>query len=413
MTFNHSKTMVDAVRAVLIWTLLASPCVQLANGFVTPSSSSLSATSLPRANSFQASPSTSPATELQALSSLLSSSLESASTAVATSVDTAGMSIDKSKLAQYFLETLISYGVPAFFWIIVIAFAAKSIKSARDDSRSDGMASGASAGPNGNLFGRSSNVINSLYDDLYGSTDDPGRSGKSPFSFLSPSSRGPNNTIPKNIGIPKKQYIEITKLNDVYSSYQYSITAATQSKAKAASQYRSYAFSNALQRAFDSSAADTATTTTGDNMAELSNAQKSDLLLEEKEFLKRGVEVMNNIIALQCALTDLIIQDEMKQMDVDIGEVDAHPTTSESTTNDGERKKVIDATIVEKKQDSESIVNNNMKSKKKKKQKSGDMKKEMNRLMKDMERENTELLTLEMEFIRAIIEVMGPVSEKW
>ena len=54
------------------------------------------------------------------------------------------VAIDSAALTQYLLETLISNGVPAFFWIVVIAFAAKSIKSAKQEGGS---------GPNGGLFG--------------------------------------------------------------------------------------------------------------------------------------------------------------------------------------------------------------------------------------------------------------------
>ncbi len=60
------------------------------------------------------------------------------------SMPSINLAIDTSATTQYFLETLISNGVPAFFWIVVIAFAAKSFKSARDTK--DG-------GTNGGLFG--------------------------------------------------------------------------------------------------------------------------------------------------------------------------------------------------------------------------------------------------------------------
>ena len=50
----------------------------------------------------------------------------------------AGISIDTSSLTQYFLETLISYGVPTAFSLIVILFAAKAFKSAKDSNANNG-----------------------------------------------------------------------------------------------------------------------------------------------------------------------------------------------------------------------------------------------------------------------------------
>ena len=140
----------------------------------------------------------------------------------AVSLPSMSLAIDTTSLTQYFLETLISSGIPAIFWIVVIGFAAKSIKNAKD--------AGNSEGPNGGLFGRT--AVTELYDDLYGPS---GGGQKSLLSF----GRGVQKTIPKNIGIPTDQFLKITKLNSKYESFEYSLTAATQSKAKAAAKYRS------------------------------------------------------------------------------------------------------------------------------------------------------------------------------
>jgi len=56
---------------------------------------------------------------------------------------TISLAVDTVSLTQYLLETLISNGVPAFFFITIIAFAAKSIKSAKE----------AGSQTNGGLFG--------------------------------------------------------------------------------------------------------------------------------------------------------------------------------------------------------------------------------------------------------------------
>jgi len=296
--------------------------------------------------------------------------------ALPSSSNLVSVTVDTTSLVQFFLETLISYGVPAFFTIFVIGFAAKSFKGAKKTN---------SVGANGGLFGK--NVVTDLYDDLYGSSEDAKK--KSPLYMLGGGRF--KTSSPKNLGIPQQQYLSITKLNDVYQSYAYSLTAATQSKAKAAAQFRSKAFDSALQRAFDSS------------IEEISPAQKSDLLLEEKEFLKHGGGLLSSITELQTQLTEIVIKDEMDQMDVEIGEVDM-------------QKDVIDATIVsenkdnEETKDKEEPASTDIVSRKdsKKKKKSGSSQKQLNKLVKQIEKENTELLRLEMEFVRAVIEIMGP-----
>jgi len=209
-------------------------------------------------------------------------------------------------------------------------------------------------------------VITEIYDDLYGSTEQP---------RMLPFGR-PQKSTPKNLGIPTDQYLKITKLNDKYQSFEYSLTAATQSKAKAAAKYRAHAFDSALQRSFDSS------------IAEITPAQKSDLLTEEKEFLKQGSEYLNNIVELQRQLTELVISDEMKQMDVQVGELDAY----------GDDPNVVDATIVSEEKDGEKKTEEKKSDEKKKKKSNTKM---LNSLVKEIQKENTDLLRLEMEFIRA------------
>lgn len=273
----------------------------------------------------------------------------------AVSLPSINLAIDTASLTQYFLETLISSGVPAVFLIVVIGFAAKSIKNAKGAGNE---------GPNGGLFGKT--AVTELYDDLYG----PSGGGQKP---LLPFMRGAQKTMPKNIGIPTNEFLKITKLNSKYESFEYSLTAATESKAKAAAKYRSRAFDSALQRAFDSS------------ISELNPAQKSDLLTEEKAFLKQGSDMLNSINELQRQLTELVIREEMRSMDVEIGEVDTHG-------EDG--KKILDATIVKEEKDGSSEVKDS-----KKKKKSD--KKTLNKLVKEVQKVNTDLLKLEMEFIRA------------
>jgi len=276
----------------------------------------------------------------------------------AITVPSVSVAIDTASLTQYLLETVISSGVPALFFIIVIAFAAKSIKGARESN---------SSGPNGGLFGKT--AITELYDDLYGSEN-------SKPSFPIFGRRAPQS-VPKNIGIPETEYLQITKLNDRYNSYEYSLTAATQSKAKAASKFRSKAFDLALQRSINSS------------ITELTPSEKSDLLTEEKQFLRIGAEHLERITSLQKQITDLVIQEEMREMEVEVGEVDAYGKTD-----------VVDAEIVSEKKSGKDDKN----AQKKKKKSSS---KKLNKLIKEIQEENQELLKLELEFIRVVIEIFG------
>jgi hypothetical protein len=85
---------------------------------------------------------------------------------------------------------------------------------------------------------------------------------------------------------------------------------------------------------------------------------------------------------MQLQLTEKIIAEEMKAMDVEIGEIDAYGK---------EGKSVVDATIVDEKKDGSADKKKDVKTDNK----------SINKLMKEIEKKNTELLKLEMEFIRA------------
>ncbi len=153
--------------------------------------------------------------------------------------------VDTQQLTTYFLEAVISSGVPALFTVLVIAFAANAFRQKKD--------------PNEELR-FSTNPVAELYNDLYG---DSRTRPSSPFKFL-PGPPGP--TLAQNTGVPAQQYIKITNRNARLDSYQYSMDAATQSKALAASKARSRNFDKALRLGI------------GSSVSELSPSQKSDLL---------------------------------------------------------------------------------------------------------------------------------------
>jgi hypothetical protein len=140
--------------------------------------------------------------------------------------------VDTQQLTTYFLETVISSGVPALFTVLVIAFAANAFRQKKD--------------PNEELR-FSTNPVAELYNDLCG---DSRTRPSSPFKFL-PGPPGP--TLTQNTGVPAQQYIKITNRNARLDSYQYSMDAATQSKTLAASKARSRNFDKALRLGIGSS----------------------------------------------------------------------------------------------------------------------------------------------------------------
>lgn len=134
---------------------------------------------------------------------------------------------------------------------------------------------------------------------------------------------------------------------------------------------------------------------------------------------------MGDVVNLQYQLTQLVIQEEMDEMDVQIGEVDAHINDDDNDDENKDKKgnSIIDATIVNESSTTTTatataatststitVSDKKKTSKHDEKKKSKKNKKEIKRLVKEIEKQNTELLLLEMDFIRAVVEVMGPVS---
>jgi len=270
--------------------------------------------------------------------------------------------VDVKSLSNLFLERLIIDGVPAVCILIVIAFAAKAFKSNKDKK---------------NSFGK--NVVDNLYDDLYGGYE-PEAPSFFPQKMFGNNGRGNG---PSNLGIPKREYLKISKINDVYDSYAFSLTTATQSKAKAAAKLRSKSFDMALQKAFDSSA------------KEFTSEEKATLLNKEKEFLKEGGSSLQELSELQKELTDLTIRSEMKKMSKDVGGLDlltaniqeGNVTTGNTTVETG-----TNVTATEKTKENKPIK----------------FSKTETQLMVDIEKGSTELLKLELRFMRSVVEVMGP-----
>jgi hypothetical protein len=143
-------------------------------------------------------------------------------------------------LVTYFLQTVITNGVPALFSIAVFGFIAWQIRSISNDPMRS---------RNNNLNTASS--LSLLYDDLYGDQDQDPLKRNRPFTMFGGGGGGGSNRLrnnielPKNTGVPKLQYIKVTHLNPMYDSYKFSILSSTQSKAVAAAQYRQAAWERA------------------------------------------------------------------------------------------------------------------------------------------------------------------------
>jgi hypothetical protein len=195
--------------------------------------------------------------------------------------------VDTQQLTTFFLETVISNGVPAFFTILVIAFAANAFRPKKNDME---------------FQQQNNNPVADLYNDLYG--DSLSNKPSSPFRFLG-AGRQQQLQAQQNTGVPAQQYIKIQNRNARLDSYQYSMNAATTSKALAAAQARSRNFDKALQLGMSSS------------MSNLTASQKSDLLQAEQDFLKRGSQLQGEIASLQMQLTKSAINDEMEAIGMD------------------------------------------------------------------------------------------------
>eukprot|EP00980_Cylindrotheca_fusiformis_P021968 scaffold8820_cov81-Cylindrotheca_fusiformis.AAC.2 len=92
------------------------------------------------------------------------------------------------------------------------------------------------------------NAAEELYNDMYGESSSSSGLKRSMFGAL-PFGNKPNKIMLRNLGIPSTEYIKVTKLNDKYASYDFSLAKATASKAAAAAAYRSRAFDRALEKA--------------------------------------------------------------------------------------------------------------------------------------------------------------------
>jgi hypothetical protein len=252
-----------------------------------------------------------------------------------TTASSASSSMTASPLFEYFLQTVISYAVPSFFTIITLFFAAASFRN----SKSGG---GGGGGGGYDDFGRmdAQTAVSELYSDLYGDSKEQqkGRGGGGGFSFGNKGGQL-NKTQRRNLGIPSSEYLKITKLNERYDSYDFSLATATNSKAYAASKFRSRSFDRALQLVLNNN------DDTGENNEEVLPAYAKTMLLEaEQEFLTKGKSYIAEIQALEGQLAGETIDSELKRLGMDKFELDPKSNNSHDSSGVDE---IVDAEVVE------------------------------------------------------------------
>jgi len=284
-----------------------------------------------------------------------------------TGATTTASNIVQSELMTYFLQTLISTGVPAVISIIVIAFAAKSFSGGGGDKDGAGRMSSEFDG-----YGLASEI----YSDIYGEAPEENKS--SPFSNIF---AGNNKRRPlKNIGQPSQTYLTITKYNDILNSYQYSLTSALESKASAAKTYRSQTLGTALQKVLPSSVT-------------MNDVRRNRLLELEKDFLKEGSMLLKELQELQRDLVVLVMKQKMKDLRVNLGELD--PPKSSDLKDD-----VIDVNVTSSENKLKSMIVEKMPM-------FDADKREENKILKKIKELQDDIINYELDFLSDVVDVLG------
>jgi len=370
MKFDKTSTLTAA---------LAFAAIDAASAFVTPKVTAFGATASVSDSALSAVPPYSPETV----------NLEAANAAFGSAVHVAAVSFDtvtSSALFTYFAEKVIDSSIPALFSVAVIFFFFSQFKKAQK------------AGNMGDdEANETSTAISELYNDLYSSTG--GKSRKGPMNPFGPPPGPP--PLPKNLGLPKREFLRITNINERFDAYDFSLTMATDSKAKAAADFRSKAFDRALKLALNAEP-----TVEGSTVAEfLAPRVKAKLIQIEKKYLKNGKDKFETLQKVESTLAAVAMdvelaklgekaekmnEDDLKVIDV---EVEAKTETADANAN----KTDTSAASSDDKKKSEE--------KKKSAQKGGPKKEE---LIKEVTKLSTELKELELDFIQQVLAAVGP-----
>lgn len=312
----------------------------------------------------------------------------------------AAANTEMSPLLLYFWQTVIANGIPAAFALLVIGFTAKQFRSNSSTGRRGDSTNGDSTG--------SVVAAQQLYDDLYGDQDpdpfDPQRPRRRTGGFgswLGGDNNTNKNRLPQNTGVPLSQYLQLTHVNKKYDSYQYSMTAATQTKAQAAAQYRTAAWNRAFSSSIGSSLSttDAMNSTTTTNIATaLAPSKRQELQTLEQEYLKQSALKQQEWQSLQTKLQQLAMDETMEktlgmksvyQLDpAAVGEKDSSTQNKTATELETSNNNIF-ANLGRN-------PSNNNKSKKKQS------------LLSAMSALQTSLASLETDFFQKVLVVVGP-----
>jgi len=300
-------------------------------------------------------------------------------------------SVTSSSLFTYFAEKVIETSIPAVFAVVVIYFFFSQFKEARGNAEKNDEAE------------ENVTAISELYNDLYSNTKGSGIMKRSPMNPFFDPSRG-RSALPKNLGLPSREFLRVTSLNEKYDAYDFSITKATDSKAKAAADFRSKSFDRALGLALNAEPA-----VEGATVAEfLPPRVKAKLIRAEKKFLKSGMVKVTELQTLETTLASIAMDTELAKLgeraeqmnEDDLKVIDAE--IEESSSIDGNEKKQKDnVDDDETKKNEETNKKIEVKSEKKNAAQREELLKETMKLQK-------ELKEMELDFMQQVLAAVGP-----
>lgn len=271
--------------------------------------------------------------------------------------------------------------------------------------------------------------VEELYDDIYDDLSGPEENIPPLLKLLSGGGSGGNNspnnnginrpTSKLNIGIPKQQYLKVTKLNSKYDSYRYSMVSATRGKAVAASELRNKAFEVALWKALGVTSHEGSSVSGGGGGGVLGSAltpsEATALITLERDFLSQGSELLDDVATLSREITNAAVLDEMEEMGVEPGIIDAEvivkeddatATTTAGSTTDAQ-KDFFNITTSSYDGNTNGI-DAEKKDDKKKKVVGAGLQTDIMKAVKEVEAINTQITLLELDFIQDVVEILGP-----
>jgi len=299
-------------------------------------------------------------------------------------------SITSSSLFIYFAEKVIETSIPAVFAVVVIYFFFSQFKEARGNAEKNDEAE------------ESATAISELYNDLYSNTKGSGIMKLSPINPFFDPSRGGRSALPKNLGVPSREFLRVTSLNEKYDAYDFSITKVTDSKAKAAADFRSKSFDRALGLAMNAEPA-----VEGATVAEfLPPRVKAKLIRAEKKFLKSGIDKVTELQKLETTLASIAMdeslaklgeraeqmnEDDLKVIDAEIEESSSIDGNEEKQKDDGDDKTKVEETKtkIDVKSEKKSVA-------------------QREELLKETMKLQKELKEMELDFMQQVLSAVGP-----